>query len=532
MNLTKLIFSQIDPFKVVSVDNQADFVNIYVQSRQKICRCPDCLSPSKKLHSYYLRKFRDLPTFGKSCNIYLQSRKYRCLRTECKRKIFTERFDDHFKPCKRRTKRLDEKLLATALEMGGRPAERICNTLSMPVSDSTLLRLIHKTPLPPLGQLKAVGVDDWAYKKRDRYGSILVNLDTGKVIDLLPDREEKTLTSWLQGQHAIEVITRDRYGKYMRAATKGAPQAIQVTDRWHLLKNLGEAVKRIMVREYTRLSRAVAPKTVQKPLVVPKDFPAGKKLAATDGVIKQRFDEMKKLQAKGLSNNAIAKSLGMHRDTVRKYLSMDVLMRKSYGERGMIEAHFEYIKERMKSDPNIHLKTLWTELKQKGYPGAYSTLSESLTYYDIRVGKKARQTKLPQHAGSFFKPSAAAMAFLAPESKISSTQKKLISKLCQSSPELKHTMSLVKKFRELIENKMGSELNAWIAEAKHSVIAELKSFATGLLSDLQSIENAINLHWSNGPVEGNVNKLKTIKRQMYGRASFDLLRKRLVLAPD
>ena len=108
--------------------------------------------------------------------------------------------------------------------MGGRPAERICNTLSMPVSDSTLLRLIHKTPLPPIGQLKAIGVDDWAYKKRDRYGGIPVNLDTGKVIDLLPDREEKTLTSWLQGQPAIEVITRDRYGKYMLAATKGLPR--------------------------------------------------------------------------------------------------------------------------------------------------------------------------------------------------------------------------------------------------------------------------------------------------------------------
>ena len=89
-------------------------------------------------------------------------------------------------------------------------------------------------------------------------------------------------------------------------------------------------------------------------------------------------------------------------------------MRKSYGERGMIETHFEYIKERMEAYLNIQLKTLWIELKQKGYPGAYSTLSEALTYYNIQVGKKARQTKLPQHAGSFFKPSAAAMAFLAP----------------------------------------------------------------------------------------------------------------------
>ncbi|WP_256377623.1 transposase [Pedobacter sp. KBS0701] len=183
-------------------------------------------------------------------------------------------------------------------------------------------------------------------------------MDTGKVIDLLPDREEKTLTSWLQGQPTIEIITRDRYGKYMQVSHKGGGQAIQITDRWHLLKNLGEAVKRIMVREYTRLSRAVAPKTVEEPLGVLKDFPARKKLAATGGVVKQRFDEMKKLHAKGLSNNAIAKSLGMHRSTVRKYLSMDVPMRKFYGERGMIEAHFEYIKERMQADTNIHLKSI------------------------------------------------------------------------------------------------------------------------------------------------------------------------------
>ncbi|WP_288883417.1 ISL3 family transposase [Pedobacter panaciterrae] len=286
MNVSKLIFSSIDPFKVISVDNQANFVNIYVQSRQRICRCPDCLKPSKKLHSYYSRKFRDLPTFGKNCIIYLRSRKYRCLTETCERKIFTERFADHFEPCKQRTKRLDEKLLTTVLEMGGKSAERVCKSLSMPISDSTLLRLINKAPLPPLDQLKAVGVDDWAYKKRDRYGSILVNLDTGKIVDLLPDREEKSLENWLKKQPAIEVITRDRYHKYVQGATKGAPNALQVTDRWHLLKNLGEAIKRVMIREYSRLSKAIAPKTGSRRSNFPEALPVGKRLPATDGVIK------------------------------------------------------------------------------------------------------------------------------------------------------------------------------------------------------------------------------------------------------
>lgn len=258
--------------------------------------------------------------------------------------------------------------------MSGNSAERVCNSLSMPISDSTLLRLINKDPLPPLDQLKAVGVDDWAYKKRDRYGSILVNLDTGKIVDLLPDREEKSLENWRKKQPAIEVITHDRYHKYVQGATKGGPNALQVTDRWHLLKNLGEAVKRVMIREYSRLSKAMAPKTGSRRCKFPEALPAGKRLPATDGVIKQRFDEMKTLQAKGMSISGISRVLSMNRITVRKYLSVEVLMRKSYRERGMIESYFNFIKQRMKEVPAIQLKTLWADLKEQGYPGAYSTL--------------------------------------------------------------------------------------------------------------------------------------------------------------
>jgi len=281
--------------------------------------------------------------------------------------------------------------------MGGKSAERVCNSLSMPISDSTLLRLINKAPLPPLDQLKAVGVDDWAYKKRDRYGSILVNLDTGKIVDLLPDREEKSLENWLKKQPEIEVITRDRYHKYVRGATKGAPNALQVTDRWHLLKNLGEAVKRVMIREYSRLSNAIAPKTNSRQSNFPEALPAGKRLPATDGIIKQRFDEMKKLQAKGMSISGISRVLSMNRTTVKKYLSVEVLMRKSYREKGMIESYFNFIKQRMEEVPAIQLNTLWAELREQGYPGAYSTLSEALAYYDIRLGKKKAYKKRPAH---------------------------------------------------------------------------------------------------------------------------------------
>jgi len=185
----------------------------------------------------------------------------------------------------------------------------------------------------------------------------------------------------------------------------------------------------------------------------------------------------------------------------------------------------------MEEDDGMYLKTLWSELRHMGYPGGYSTLSEALSYYGIRIGKKARNPKSPQQSGSFFKPSNAAMLFLTPENKLNTIQKELIESLCKSSSGLEHALLLAREFRNLMENKLGNQLRGWIENVLNSGISEIATFANGLIRDYQSIENAISLPWSNGPVEGNVNKLKTIKRKMYGRASFELIKKRLVLKP-
>jgi len=367
----------------------------------------------------------------------LRSRKYYCLTEECPLKIFTECYEDHFRPRKRTTSRLEGKLFNTVVELGGKAAERICHHFSIPVSDTTLLRLINNASLPDSRVFTAIGVDDWAYKKRERYGSILVDLTTRKVVDLLPDREEKSLITWLRKQPKLEIITRDRYGKYRRAATKGAPQAIQVTDRWHLLKNLSEALTKMMNREYAGLNRSLTPKIDESPVEVPGALPVREKEVATTGIIKQRFDEMKKLQAEGLPITKIAGRLGMSRQTVRKYMSTETLVRKSYKNRGMIENYFNHIRKRIEEDANLYLKTLWSELRLMGYPGGYSTLSEAMAYYGIRIGKKTKNPKSPEQSGSFFKPSNAAMLFLTPEYKLNITQKELIDKLCKSSSDLK-----------------------------------------------------------------------------------------------
>lgn len=287
-----------------------------------------------------------------------------------------------------------------------------------------------------------------------------------------------------------------------------------------------------MIREYGKLNKPLSNNSVDQPIEPLTQKPDVVRTSESNGVRKQRFAELKILQAEGHSIKGIAGRLGMHRQTVKKYMEMQALSRRSHGERKMLEQYFPYINRRMEEAPALYLKTLWNELKQLGYQGAYTTLSEALIYYDIRIGKKASKSKFPQRTGSFFKPSQAAMLFIAAKDKLGRIQLKMIDDLRSKSDELRTTYALAEAFRQMMTNKLGDQLKHWIDRARASGIREMAAFATGLLTDYQAIRNAMSLHWSNGPVEGNVNKLKTIKRQMYGRAGFDLLKKRLVLAPS
>ncbi|MYY27388.1 hypothetical protein EH152_18425 [Elizabethkingia anophelis] len=212
----------------------------------------------------------------------------------------------------------------------------------------------------------------------------------------------------------IKIISRDRYGKYINGATKRAPQAIQIADRWHLLKNLGEVVNKLMTREYGKLSQiAKQHKSISVAPIMFEDKILSKTL--------QRFNEMKELQSKGLSILAISNKLGMHRQTIKKYMSLEFLPRRNY-DNG-IEKYFSYIKMRMEQEPEIYLKKLWKELNNQGYSKSYSAFCASLIYYGIRVGKKAGDIKPSKHIISFFKPSKMAMLFMTTEEKLTSDQK-------------------------------------------------------------------------------------------------------------
>jgi len=206
--------------------------------------CPDCGLPSTARHSSYVRHLKDLPIQGLAVKMRLRVGRWRCRNSNCKRKIFTQRIPTIAAPHRQRTERMESIVHLVSRSLGGRPAERLMRPLGMAVSNDTVLRHLKRgVQITYDKKLRVVGIDDWAWKKGQHYGTILVDLERRTVADLLPERSARQVEQWFKQHPSIEIVSRDRFGLYARAAQRGAPHAQQVADRFHLLVNLQEAVE-------------------------------------------------------------------------------------------------------------------------------------------------------------------------------------------------------------------------------------------------------------------------------------------------
>ena len=279
--------------------------------------CPACGSPSSSIHSRYMRSLADFPAHGRRLTIKLIARRFRCRVATCGRHIFTERFaHGSIVAHARRTSRLDLLTHGIALALGGRPGARLAERLSMPVSADTLLRILRRRATPPPACVKVVGIDDFAWRKGQRYGTILCDLQTRRIVDLLPDREAGTVATWLAERPGIEIVSRDRGGSTREAAVKGVPQALQVTDRWHLLENASAAFLDIIRRHMLQLRRAISSGDID-----PDMLSKAEKVRWTGG---QRREEVnQKIRALHHDRHCIkviVKMTGVSRQTVRRIL--------------------------------------------------------------------------------------------------------------------------------------------------------------------------------------------------------------------
>jgi len=402
--LTTLFFPDVAGLRVERVWRDDDALHLLVTTTRKWARCPACGRRSRRVQSRYQRIVADVPCGGTAVTLHVQARRFWCRVVWCRRRVFCERLPEFAAPWARRTVRLDKHLRREAFALGGDPGARRAHIEGTPVSARTLLRLVRTTPLPPVGLVRVLGVDDWAWRKGQSYGTILVDLEQHQVIDLLPDRTAATLAAWL-GQHPeVEIVSRDRAGAYADGVRRGAPQAIQVADRFHIEKNLTEMLERVLVRHHAAL-RAAAEAVVadvraasaadEQPMCsggtrrltsVQRDQQARRERRL------RRYQEVVALNDQGYSQRQIADALGIGRHVVRLCLRADGFpepMARA-ARVSALRRYEPYLRQRWAAGCDNALQ-LWRELREQGYPGSASHVRQCVAGWreqPSRPGKK------------------------------------------------------------------------------------------------------------------------------------------------
>ncbi|QBY06727.1 ISL3 family transposase (plasmid) [Deinococcus metallilatus] len=414
----------------------------------------------------------------------------------------------------------------------------------MVVGRKALLTLVRRVPPPPVAAVRVLGMDDWAYRKGQTYGTILVDHEARRVVDLLPDRKPNTVAAWLHAHPGVQIVTRDRAVVYADGIRQGAPEAMQVADRWHLLKNLSEAVLRGLLghSEDLKVAFAEPPPEVGESSASALDSPEMSPTPSRPDVSPHKqaqFDRIHALRAGGRTFRSIAFELQLSRNTVKKYARLDRCPEQVRCPRGQAIAAFEsYLVERFNAGQR-NARRLWEEVCTQGFTGSASVVRHYMADVRRQHGVKGRRNDgspdRPQAVvpTGVRRPTLTMLAFTvirAPE-KRSDRERDWVDKLMQTNSEVASVTTLAQQFADMVRRRDPSELGTWLKAATDSGIAALKGFAQGVWSDLEAVREGMRQAWSNGRVEGYVNKLKLVKRQMYGRAKFDLLRARLLAAP-
>jgi transposase len=531
----------------------AGAITIVLRTCQLTATCPDCERPSDRIHSWYRRTFTDLPWQGLAVRFRLHTRRWRCPNPDCSRHIFTERLPAVVAPFARRTVRLAEVVDAIAFALGGEAGARVLATLGLPVSADTLLNRVRAAVLPARPAPRVVGIDDWAWRKGNRYGTIIVDLERHHVLELLPDRTAETVAAWL-GQHpSIEVITRDRGHAYVEAATSGAPQATQVADRWHLLHNLGEVLEEFFLHKRAAL-RAAADATTDgaetSTALAPDSTPVGapgpltpsrprRRLERLEAASRQRherlvrqYEDIRRLHLAGADIADIARTVGVSRKTVYRYRNLPEppAIRQPRPRRRVIDPYVPYLLGRWNEGCHNGMR-LWREIREQGFTAGSSNVWRFLAELR-REAAAGRPIDAPMRRRTQPTPTARQVAILCLRrpSDLSDEQQAYLEALREQDATVAAAYRLTQAFATMVRERQGERLDAWRAEVAECAVPALRRYAAGLTHDLDAVRAGLTEAWSNGQVEGQVNRLKTVKRQMYGRSSVALLRNRVLHA--
>jgi len=469
----------------------------------------------------------------------VQARRFRCLNPACSRQTFAERLSGVAAAGARRTERLGSLQGHLGLALGGEAGRRLSERLAMPTSADTLLRLIRSVGIDNAGPPtpRVLAVDDWAWRRSHRYGTALVDLERNAVVDLLPDRQAETLAAWLRQHPGVEIVARDRAGAYADGVRQGAPDAVQVADRWHLLRNLGDAVRSVIDRQHAAVRRAARHVGERTAGSREPASPAGPDIAQPSAAAlrsqaclarrQDRYEQAARLHAAGCSIAGIALQLGAERKTIRRWLRAagPSLWRKP-PRTGVLASHLAHL-ERRWAEGCRNAARLWRELVQLGFAGRSGTVRRwagqrrKAATGTIVEGAAAAVTGHPASTRQVTR------MLMADTETLPEAEQALIGHLVTQVPGLADGIAVAKRLSLLLRHKSRENLGAVLDSATGTSLA---GFAAGLRRDLAAVQAALDLPWTTSPAEGQINRIKMIKRTMYGRAGFQLLRARVLHA--
>jgi transposase len=519
----RCLFRQMLPFtfagfEIQHIVSDENLLTITACALRSTSACPSCSQASTHVHSYYTRSPQDLPISGRPVRLVLRVRRFRCPNPQCPRQTFAERLSQ-LPVSARQTSRLGVILESIAVVLSGQAGSRLTEQLAMPVSADTLLRRAKKKgPTPPTPRV--LGVDDFAFRRGHTYGTLLVNLENHQPVDVLEDRSAETFAEWLRQHPGVEIISRDRSKDYQRGATDSAPAAQQVIDRWHVLKNLREVVERFLNHTQIQHNTQATKRLRQKRKSL--------ELARREGSRQRRLT----LYQQGGTISGIARQLQMGKQTVRKFIAATSFPEwsKAQQTRSAIDPYRDALKQLWDQGCRAPHQ-LWQSLQaQQGFAGGYM-----LVYRWVQLQREVDTRALAQRqsqngaAAKGMAPRHLSWSFVRDPSRVEKQEQETLSRICQEK-NVDLVYGLAQRFVSMVKERKAELLSTWLRDCQVSGITELVNFAQGLENEGSALHAALTLFYSNGPVEGEINKLKSIKRSMYGRASFPLLRQKVLKA--
>lgn len=508
-----------------------------VAMTRKAAACPLCHQRSRRVHSWYWRTLTDQPANGRPVTLRVSVRRFVCGTASCPRRIFAEPLTDLAGVRARRTDRLRSQLERLGFALGGRAGERLGDHFELPGGRSTLLRLVRAAPPPAACTPRVLGVDDWAFRKGRRYGTILVDLETHRTVDLLPERSSESLAGWLKAHPGVEIISRDRATVYAEGARVGAPTAIQVADRWHLVQNLQGALEQWL--DHRRRQLRAAENSNEGMTAVPQQDLASA-LAAGDSSRRssireqqqrvkrvERYEQVRLLHQQGFNFSQIAERMGLDRATVRRYVQAEVFPERASPLKRptQLDPFAAYLRQRWQEGCH-NAAQLFRELRARGYRGGRTQLKSFV--HSLRPSVDQRAGELPKATKRAPSARQVSWLLLREPADLEERDRAYLDRLSALEPAVTIGWKLAQDFLVMVRQRLGHQLSTWLQSAHHSGIGELSRFARGIERDEAAVKAGLTLPWSNGPTEGSVHRLKMIKRQMYGRANFDLLRARVL----